>query len=361
MLLTSYDGPQVDSRTGTILHECQRSLQVEQSFQNPHDVGWKRSGKWGLYERGHCVLSERQTSQNTCIDGTFSSQPFLHSLPFHGGIGFGACLNSGANSTFNNVELKWRWDPNLYGQGIGGWECTLWTTRLVKKGEEFLWNYPPSGGYVYREFNPRVRPCELFGSSPNDRTCPNVPAAKIRATPVTAPKKKKTDTTAIKTKQVPFVAEQNPYGLSEPHNDHDDSDRVSSSGGSGSSPESSDNDDHAVQPQPFYEEFSFPIVDKMRKIRFDWEVKNEVASNVAPSLYLGTTKLHWKAIGLGGISRRKTELECFMLMDVPIATPTSHGLSILSMTNASIRAAKSKRGGDLTKSVNHIHHRHHKH
>ena len=159
---------------------------------------------------------------------------------------------------------------------------------------------------------------------------------------------------------VPFVAEQNPYGPSEPLNDHGDSDHASSSdAGSGSSPESSDNDDHGVQPQPVYEEFAFPIFDKKRKIRFDWEVKNEVASNVAPSLYLGPTKLHWRTIGLGSLARRKTELECFMLMDVPISTPTVHGPSILKMTNDSIKAAKSKRGGDLTKSVNLIHHQHH--
>jgi hypothetical protein len=186
----------------------------------------------------------------------------------------------------------------------------------------------------------------------------NTPPTVEKGAAATASRKQKPDSSSQRL--VPFVADQNPYGDDRDPQINYDSDRVSSSDGSGSSPESSDSDDHAVQPQPVYAEFAFPIVDKKRKIKFDWEVKNEVASNVAPSLHLGTTKLHWKAIGLGGIARRKTELECFMLMDVPIATPNSHGLSILSMTNDSIRTAKSKRGGDLTKLVNHIHHRHHK-
>jgi hypothetical protein len=257
-----------------------------------------------------------------------------------------------------------------------------------------LWNFKPVQNYKYTEFdeiNPRLAlSCQWDGAIPdvpvsakqNPRKAltlfrgrggakgGGLGPGEMRKTPPTVAKEKGHAAAASRGKksQLPgsssqplaaFVAEPNPYGgVLDAHDDqiNNDSDHVSSSDGSGSSPESSDNDDHAVQPQPVYEEISFPILDKKRKIRFDWEVKNEVASNVAPSLYLGATKLHWRTIGLGGLARRKTELECFMLMDVPIATPTSHGLSILSMTNDSIRDAKSKRGGDLTKSVNHIHH-----
>jgi hypothetical protein len=254
-----------------------------------------------------------------------------------------------------------------------------------------LWNFKPVQNYKYIEFDETTP--QLALSCQWDGAIPDVPVqyprkvlttfrgrggarggglgpGEMRKTPPTAAKGKGAAATASRGPKsqltdstfqpLPaFVAELNPYGVViDAHDDqiNNDSDNVSSSDGSGSSPESSDNDDHAVQPQPVYEEIAFPILDKKRKIRFDWEVKNEVASNVAPSLYLGTTKLHWRFIGLGGLARRKTELECFMLMDVPIATPTSHGLSILSMTNDSIRDAKSKRGGDLTKSVNHIHH-----
>ena len=113
--LTTYDGPRVDSATGRVLFECPHSLSVEKSFQEPHHVSWKRGEKWGPYERGHCLLMNRQSSQQSCIDGTFSSQPFLYEEPFHGGIGFGACLNSGRNPQVNNVELRWKPNSNLAG------------------------------------------------------------------------------------------------------------------------------------------------------------------------------------------------------------------------------------------------------
>jgi hypothetical protein len=242
----------------------------------------------------------------------------------------------------------------------------MYTNRVVKAGEEFLWSYLPS--FCGFKYSNEIKPCQ---SSKVISQAEITPSAKL-----TAQKKPKPDKAKPKNKQPPvvrhslsqppnFVIGENPYGAPDDHDhhehpNHDDSDNVSSSdAGSGSSPESSDDEDLIIQPQPVYPEFQFPILDAKRKIRFDWEVKNEVASNVAPSLYTGTTKLHWKTIGLAGLARTKTELECFMLMDVPISTPTVHGTSILSMTNDSIRAAKSKRGGDLTKSVNLFHQHHH--
>jgi hypothetical protein len=248
--------------------------------------------------------------------------------------------------------------------------CDMFTNRVVRAGEEFLWSYPPSfcgGKYVNQ-----IAPCQSSKVVDEDASTPSAKNTAQKPKQVSKPPPK--PKAAAKHKQPPvvqhsqpaYVRGENPYGAPVAHDDredqnNDDSDNVpSSDAGSGSSPESSDNgEDYINQPQPVYREFQFPILDTKRKIRFDWEVKNEVASNVAPSLYMGTTKLHWKTIGLAGLTRTKTELECFMLMDVPISTPTVHGTSILSMTNDSIRAAKSKRGGDITKSVNLIHHHHH--
>ena len=73
-----------------------------------------------------------------------------------------------------------------------------------------------------------------------------------------------------------------------------------------------------------------------------------MSSNIAQSPYSTETKLHWRVIGLNGI-RQKTELECFMLMDVPVTFANVDGHSILSMTNAAIATDQRKRGGDLTK------------
>ena len=110
--VTTYDGPRMNPATGKVCFEHPHSLSVEQSFPTQ----WKRSGKWGLYERSHCVLVKRLARCNTCIDGSFSSQPFLFAEPFHGGIGFGALLNggtgSGADAT-HNVILDWRRDYSL--------------------------------------------------------------------------------------------------------------------------------------------------------------------------------------------------------------------------------------------------------
>jgi hypothetical protein len=285
MKLTSYDGPRVDCRTGTVLHECPRSLEVEKFFQAPHDGCWKRSGKWGLYEKGHCVLNARQASQDVCIDGTFSSQPFLHYIPFHGGIGFGSCLNSGANSGVNNVELRWTWDPDFYGPGVGEWVCTLWTNRLVKKDEEFLWNYPPSGGYYYREYNSRAYPFDLFGSSPNDATTPNVPAAKIlrkaaNATPATKSKPRAAKASEAIAFSAPDASLSYGPGTAA-FNEEEDSN--SDSAESGSSVSSSD--DEQVPGirgiQPVFPEINVPIYITARKLQINWQVVNEITSNIA--------------------------------------------------------------------------------
>jgi len=110
--VTNYDGPRCNPDTGKVLFECPHTLSVEQSFP----TRWRRSGKWGPYERSHCILVKRLATSNTCIDGSFSAQPFLFSEPYHGGIGFGALLNSGTSSgtdPSSNVVLIWRRDPNL--------------------------------------------------------------------------------------------------------------------------------------------------------------------------------------------------------------------------------------------------------
>ena len=110
--VTTYDGPRVNPDTGEVLFEHPHSLSVEQSFPTQ----WKRSGKWGPYERSHCVLVKRLVRSNTCIDGSFASQPFVFGEPYHGGIGFGPLLNAGTGSgadASHNVILEWRRDYSL--------------------------------------------------------------------------------------------------------------------------------------------------------------------------------------------------------------------------------------------------------
>ena len=69
--------------------------------------------------------------------------------------------------------------------------------------------------------------------------------------------------------------------------------------------------------------------------------------------YSAETKLLWKAVGLGGLQRKKTELECFMLMDVPVTRTFGGTDCILDMTNAAIDKDPNRRGhGNLTKFVN---------
>jgi len=144
--------------------------------------------------------------------------------------------------------------------------------------------------------------------------------------------------------------EQGLQGNSNHVGEHSD-DLDDSEDGSSSSSESVDSevpDDYVNEPQPVYPQCAFPIVDVKRKIQFNWEVKNEISSNIACHQFSGNTKLHWKAIGLNGLARRKTESEYFMLMDVPITSITD-GPSILSMTNQSVQRDPRKRGGDFSK------------
>jgi hypothetical protein len=155
----------------------------------------------------------------------------------------------------------------------------------------------------------------------------------------------------------PFVPDSNPYGPDaiafDPRIElQDGSDDMDGGDESELSQESSDIDaENTVHPQPVYSEFSFPIFDRKRNIKIDWDVKNTVASNVAANPFAGSTKLHWKVLGLGGLSRRKTELECFMLMDVPVTGPPgeAHGQSILGLTNAAISRDQHRRGSDFSK------------
>ena len=57
--------------------------------------------------------------------------------------------------------------------------CSVWTSRPVVVGEELLWNFPPSAGYVYEEFDPKVTPVQLFGSSVRDLAIPNIGIEKV--------------------------------------------------------------------------------------------------------------------------------------------------------------------------------------
>ncbi len=272
------------------------------------------------------------------------------------------------------------------------------TNRWIRAGEELLWSYPPTDCDPYVKFDVFARPryqSEMFesiramsdayrhrpfeGSTGGgaavavDGVIPIFtnaqPSAIIRktakgnktsGTPLTAPRAK------VAALAVPrggpaakrFVSEGNPYGnpgqgLQESSNhvgEHSE-DLDISEDGSGSSSESVDSEvpeGYVNEPQPFYTDYVFPIVDVKRKIQLNWEVKNEISSDIACQPYTASTKLHWKAIGLNGLARRKTESEFFLLMDVPI-TSIAEGQSILSMTNESVGRDARKRGGDFSK------------
>ena len=114
ILVTSYDGTLVDCRTGEVLFECPLTESIEKKYTASKQHKWTRSRKWGHYEREHCVLL--QHSSTVCIDGTFSSQPFLFTEAFHGGTGFGASFNSGALGFCNMKKVykrssRFRQDP----------------------------------------------------------------------------------------------------------------------------------------------------------------------------------------------------------------------------------------------------------
>jgi hypothetical protein len=111
--VTTYDGPRVNCHTGEILFECPFTHGIEKKYTASKQ--FTRSRKWGDYEREHCVLLEH--SNDVCIDGTFSSQPFLFTEGFHGGTGFGANFNSGKGIFVNIKKLykrssRFAYDPN---------------------------------------------------------------------------------------------------------------------------------------------------------------------------------------------------------------------------------------------------------
>ena len=274
----------------------------------------------------------------------------------------------------------------------------MFTNRLIRAGEELLWNYPPTDCDPYVKFDVFARPryqSEMFssiramadayrhvpfqgatGGGPAVAVnavipmVPNAPAIKTASqakgnknsgTPLTAPRAK-VAAIAAGPRGGPaakrFVPEGNPYGNpgqgfqeSSNHVGEHSEDLDNSDGGSGSSSESVDSEvpeGYVNEPQPFYTDYVFPIVDVKRKIQLNWEVKNEISSDIACQPYTGCTKLHWRAIGLNGLARRKTESEFFLLMDVPI-TSIAEGQSILSMTNESVGRDARKRGGDFSK------------
>ena len=224
------------------------------------------------------------------------------------------------------------------------------------KDEELLWSYGVTMCGKYSDYDP-------FAPDPYPKSQVSNPKQKQSApkTPSTAPKGGQGGGAAGKSKQaVPkpkgtvqaFIPEVSPYGLharpfedaAEANSDVEDSDAESEA----SALSSDVDEDVFVAPQPVYPPFVFPVHDVKRKIDISWEVRNELSSNIANSPFSAETKLNWRVIGLGGQARQKTELECFMLMDVPVTIDVD-GLSILSMTNAAISLDPHKRGGALTK------------
>ena len=117
-------------------------------------------------------------------------------------------------------------------------------------------------------------------------------------------------------------------------------------------PQSSDVDDvNIVGTQPVYPEFSFGMVDRKRKIEINWKVENVVSSSVASNPYLGETKLNWRSSGVS-VQSPKTELDYFLLMDVPVTQKLFGDASILTLTNEAIEADPNRRGkGNMTKCV----------
>jgi hypothetical protein len=243
-----------------------------------------------------------------------------------------------------------------------GQVCEAWTSRDVVADEELMWSFPPSAGYVYEEFDPQVTPVQFFGSSVRDQTIPNIGISKVSAkistkpakdqppaskTPATA-KKRKPDTPAVPYDPAHSFASPDQAAIHEGAPNHSESDADESH--SESSAQSSDNDNEEVAPQPVYDDdFTVPVWNAKRKINIEWKVKNSIASDISAQPFSGETKLLWKAIGLGGFHRKKTELECFMLMDVPIDKNQGDQASILALTNAAIDNDEQRRGtGNMT-------------
>ena len=271
--------------------------------------------------------------------------------------------------------------------------CYYRTTKVVRVGDELLWNFPPVQNYKYKKFdaaNPQLslscqwdsnipdvplpkketthpkvltqrggRGAMRGGSGSQREPLKNTPATVERSAAATASRGSKRLSNVNRPQA--FVPESNPYGQS--HDALHQRDQGGASSGSDDndeedddselSPQSSDSEDEhrILLQQPVYPEFTFPIHDKKRKIQVTWEVQNVVSSDVAANPFTGQPKLNWRAIGLSNsLTRPKTELECFLLMDVPVSSLVE-GRSILGMTNASIRADAHRRGSDLSKLV----------
>jgi hypothetical protein len=129
-LVTTYDGPRVDCRTGEVLFECPWTHSIEKKYTA--EKKFNRSKKWGHYEREHCVLLEH--SNDVCIDGTFSSQPFLFKEGFHGSTGFGASFNSGSSQFVNLKKFYKRsssfpYDPAGITHQV---RMCMWSLLLLK-------------------------------------------------------------------------------------------------------------------------------------------------------------------------------------------------------------------------------------
>jgi hypothetical protein len=111
-------------------------------------------------------------------------------------------------------------------------------------------------------------------------------------------------------------------------------------------------DDRIPEIQPIYSDFAFGLIDRKRRIQIDWTVQNVVSSNVATSPFVGQTTLNWRSLGasVSGSAGKKSELDCFILMDVPVNRRLFEQDSILTLTNAAIEADPNARGlGNMTR------------
>lgn len=137
--VTTYSGHMVHSKTGEVLIECPKTQLSEKKYKKK----WTRSRKWGPYEREHSVLLQHDS--NVSIDGTYSSQPFLFTEAFHGGVGFAASCNAGASGACNMKKLQRRnpelpYDPNGVLDQVGCCLCTAfhnWTDINLHTGSVF--------------------------------------------------------------------------------------------------------------------------------------------------------------------------------------------------------------------------------
>lgn len=233
-------------------------------------------------------------------------------------------------------------------------------SRAVAADEELLWSFRAVQNHRYTEFDDKAKPCQISVSCQSDPAIPDVPNSDPSIllsqviTPITSLKQRgRGGFGGVRGKggsirvppvasRISFVPDLSPYGIGvipyddeEEHQDSDDSEE---------SQRSSDIDDgRIVGVQPVYSDFSFGMVDRKRKITIDWKVQNVVSSNVAINQFVGDTKLNWSKSGYP-YHATKTELDCFILMDVPVDRRFNDHDSVLSLTNTSIMADPNKRG-----------------